>query len=276
MNAIRRHVDRLARRLAEFSRTASGSPALPRVIFLHIPKTAGSSVNAHFKHHLGSTWSGGAVGLNAAAGIKPAALDRARRARFVFGHFGWQTLEAVRGDAFTFTVLRDPAERVVSLYRFARIRNLAAGSGFGPLMDMARNAGFAEFCRSDDSRVRPFIDNAQARTLAAGYLPEECGFDDGEGVLQAARAHLRSLDFVALTATLDRDFAALAKQAHLPPPRAGLHRNASREAGPAPVSVEEARAILAERIALDQALYDFAQALRQESGQAGEQVGHGT
>lgn len=276
MNVFWRRVDRLVRRTAELRRHASGVSPLPRVVFLHIPKTAGSSVNAHFKHHLGSTWSGGAVGLNTAAGITPAALERARRARYVFGHFGWRTLEAVRGNAFAFTVLRDPAARIVSLYRFARMRNLATDSGFEPLMNAARSTGFAEFCRSEDPLVRLFIDNAQARTLAAGYLPEECGIEDAGTMLPAAQAHLQSLDFVALTESLDMDFPALAKRAQLPPPRAGLHRNASGAAEPSTVSLQEARAILGDRIAVDQALYDFARALRREQTGAAEQVNSGS
>jgi hypothetical protein len=266
VSLVPRRLHRFARSVAELTRQATGAPALPRIVFLHIPKTAGSSVNTHFKRHLGSTWSGRAIGLNSAAGIDPARLERARRARFVFGHFGWRTLEAVRGDAFAFTVLRDPAARIVSLYRFARMRDLAAGSGFTPLMEAARGGGFAEFCRSDDPRVRLFIDNAQARTLAAGYLPQECGFQGGAEIVEAAQAHLRSLDFVAFTESLDEDFTALARQAHLPPPRVSLRRNASGGGGPAPAGLEEARAILGERIALDQALYDAARALRQEHG----------
>lgn len=267
MSFLSRRLDRFARRLTEITRPASGAPA--RVVFLHIPKTAGSSVNAHFKHHLGSALSRQAVGLNAAAGIDPARLERARRARFVFGHFGWRTLEAVRGEAFAFTVLREPAARIVSLYRFARKRELPRGSGFAALMEAARGADFAGFCRSDDPRVRPFIDNAQARTLAAGYLPEECGFDDGEAILDQARAHLQALDFVALTETLDDDFAALAAEAGVPPPRAELYRNVG-EGEPAPVGLEEAQAILGERVALDQALYDFARTLRQERERTAE------
>ncbi|HEX2257080.1 MAG TPA: sulfotransferase family 2 domain-containing protein, partial [Afifellaceae bacterium] len=243
-------------------------PAPRRVVFLHIPKTAGSSVNAHFKHHLGSSLSRQAVGLNAAAGIDRRQIERARRARFVFGHFGWQTLEAVRGDGFAFTVLRDPAARVVSLYRFARRRELPHGSGFEALMAAAR-ADFDKFCLSDDPEVRPFIDNAQARTLAAGYMPAESCYANGEAILEQARAHLATLDFVGLTERLDEDFAALTVLAGLPPPRAALQRNVG-DGAPASGSLEEARAILGERIALDQALYDFARALRADGGQARE------
>jgi len=274
VRVLARGRDRLARRVAELARAASGAPAPARIVFLHIPKTAGSSVNAHFKHHLGSAWSGRAVGLNAAAGIDERRLARARRAAFVFGHFGWRTLEAVRGDAFAFTVLREPAERILSLYRFARRRELPPGSGFEPLMEAARSADFAGFCLSDDPRVRPFIENTQARTLAAGYLPEECGFDDGEAILAQARTHVQALDFVALTETLDEDFATLARQAGLPPPCAGLYRNVG-EGGPAAVGLEAARAILGRRIALDEALYGFAQALRAERMEAPEPLRSG-
>jgi hypothetical protein len=260
LSVLARHLDRLARRVAELR--GAGAPA--RFVFLHIPKTAGSSVNAHFKHHLGSSLSRQAVGLNAAAGIDSRALRRARRARFVFGHFGWRTLEEVRGEAFAFTVLRDPAARIISLYRFARRRELPRGSGFEGLMEVARASDFAGFCRSDHPKVRPFIDNAQARTLAAGYLAEERGFDDGEATLELARAHVARLDFVALTETIDADFPVLAALAGLPPPPAGLHRNATGADGGPPVALEVARSILAERIALDQALYDAALALRGE------------
>jgi hypothetical protein len=88
-------------------------------VFLHIPKCAGSSVNLIFERTIGSSRSGRTVLIDDRIDTPEyaAKVARARTARFVGGHFGFETLEKVRGDdAITFTVLRDPFDRIRSTH----------------------------------------------------------------------------------------------------------------------------------------------------------------
>ena len=90
--------------------------------YLHIPKCAGTSINHHLKRHLGSVRSGRAVAINSIDVLRgrsssPAA---ARRARYVAGHCGWDHIADLGDTHLRFTFLRQPAERVLSLYVFCR------------------------------------------------------------------------------------------------------------------------------------------------------------
>src|SRR6056297_791090 len=90
IHPLRRHVTALAQRL----HAAEGRRLCPtRVVFLHLPKTAGSSVNAYFKARLGGSWRGQALTVTDAVLSRPGMVRLAARARFVGGHFGAGALE---------------------------------------------------------------------------------------------------------------------------------------------------------------------------------------
>lgn len=179
-----------------------------RIVFLHIPKCAGSSVNKHFKANIGSGRSGKAVLLNSMTGSAddPVQVARAKAAPFVGGHFGWRTLEAVRGEAFCFTVIREPVARLQSLYRFCR--TLPPGDPAGFPVEAAKRLGFVDFCLSDEPAVRAFVYNAQARTLASDYAPGH----EVEGFAELALEHLGRLDLVIPTERLDEAWPLLAER----------------------------------------------------------------
>jgi hypothetical protein len=89
----------------------------PRIVFLHIPKTAGQSVHALL------------VALFGPENISPARLNEhlvrmtvreLRRYRVTSGHLDWQALDCIPPPRFVFTVLREPLERIVSFYLFMR------------------------------------------------------------------------------------------------------------------------------------------------------------
>src|ERR1044071_10007863 len=90
-----------------------------RVIFLHIPKTAGQSVHESLRR------------LFAPEEICPArenfqllpiSIQELRRYRLFSGHLDWCLLDVVPQPRFTFTVLRRPIERIISFYFFLRGR----------------------------------------------------------------------------------------------------------------------------------------------------------
>lgn len=199
--------ERMLLRLRFRFREATGRRP-PRVVFLHIPKSGGSTLNRHFKWNIGNGRSGRLASLDSMTGCDAAAIARAQRARFVSGHFGWKSLKAVDRDAFRFTVLRDPYERLKSLYRFSRSRPPSLHPVFERVFEAARREPFEAFCLSEEPDVRALVDNAQARALAGDFYPFVSGDSDAIGV--SARRHLDALDLVLDQADLDAGMPLLA------------------------------------------------------------------
>lgn len=101
-------------------------------VFIHIPKTAGSSLSAeldrmrppyhniHRRYFYGDTVTFSRIEDEIAAVIDSGALAEARSCS---GHFTWSLaapLREARPDARAFTFLRDPVKRVISDYRYSR------------------------------------------------------------------------------------------------------------------------------------------------------------
>jgi len=243
----------LRRHLAPLLQTATEARARRlcprRVVFLHIPKTAGSSVNAYFKGRLGASWYGQAITVTDALMADPAARALAGRARFVGGHFGAETLAAIRGAAFAFTVLRDPMERLVSAWRFFQSHRRAELRLPYPTLEAALASG--------DPRVAAAFDNVIARALGAGVG------DDAQAIVARAAETLASLDHVAWQVSFDADFAAILAELGLPTPAVPIRRNvtddparANRKPGEALATVppaDELDEIAGAHVALDRA-----------------------
>jgi hypothetical protein len=88
-----------------------------RIVFLHIPKTAGQTIHSELARLIGND----AVSpirvhtqANTAAGQLPPGY------RLYSGHIDWLALDTVSDPRFVFTVLRDPFERIASFYFFLK------------------------------------------------------------------------------------------------------------------------------------------------------------
>ena len=85
----------------------------PRLVHLHIPKTAGTALRAAFEQQFNGTlrvfshWDEGKFGA-----VDPASYD------FYSGHFGYHTASRLGGDIVT--VFRHPVDRYISVYYFWR------------------------------------------------------------------------------------------------------------------------------------------------------------
>jgi hypothetical protein len=87
------------------------------IVFLHIPKTAGQTVHSELAR---------AVGAKAVSPVRVHTQAETGAAQFppgyrlYSGHLDWDALDTVPALRFTFTVLRDPLERIASFYFFMR------------------------------------------------------------------------------------------------------------------------------------------------------------
>lgn len=104
-------------------------PAHPLWIFLHVPKCGGTTLKAHLERHFTmdeqlvefSNWGRRYRKDRGRAEFADRAPDARARAEVLAGHqldYGIHRLVPGGRDARYFTVVRDPAERCVSLYNF--------------------------------------------------------------------------------------------------------------------------------------------------------------
>lgn len=160
-------------------------PDAPVVLFLHIPKAGGSTLGEYVYNQCRAPGSGGDGPLDAGVayldygfikepeltvpGHVESLLGR-RDLRAVVGHF-WFGLHAHVARPSTYvTILRDPAERVVSLYYYAKLHETMS------LEEFANAPPFRE------------VDNDQTRRIA-GVNPPVGGCT--RETLDAARENLR-------------------------------------------------------------------------------------
>ena len=85
------------------------SPAL----FLHIQKTAGTSIIDLARPHYGLSMTS----HGDCWGYPPQYFDNTP---FVSGHIGYDYARHIMESRYSFTILRDPIERVLSMYYFCR------------------------------------------------------------------------------------------------------------------------------------------------------------
>lgn len=227
-----------------------------RGVFLHIPKCAGSSVHEAFITLLGHPRTGRTAFVDDRS--PEARLKLARGARYVGGHFGGAMLDRVGRDGVSFTFLRDPLDRVISAWRFARTLDRPTALGACETLEQA--------LRSDDPEVLESIDNVIARQLAAAYdyrMALDVPRDEWVG---RAAATLERLTYVGSVAGLSDDLSRIAALMGVGAPLAAARanrtddpdrRNSGARPAPAPVQrTPELVALAAPLIELDTKVID--------------------
>jgi hypothetical protein len=88
-----------------------------RVIFLHLPKTAGQSVHKTLIDLFGPA---SACPARVNEQLLLLSIEQIRQYRVLSGHFDWSLVDCAPEPKFVFTVLREPADRVLSFYFYLR------------------------------------------------------------------------------------------------------------------------------------------------------------
>jgi hypothetical protein len=170
-----------------------------RTIFLHIPKTAGSSINVIFYSLTNKVFG---IGSNNQISLEDACV--------VTGHMSFSFIEKL---VFTdsFTILRNPLDRIVSLYRFGR-SNL---SGWKP-DDPVRHLSFQEWLDSDDPAVVDQIDSYYVRVLTDDL--QEPFENRREKSLQLALERYKNFTYVGDQANLELFLKNMSASLGIPAP----------------------------------------------------------
>lgn len=237
-----------------------------RLIFLHIPKTAGTAITSFLRQQVDE----GEVMpqlLTASHRTHPVWPFVARRYQ-VLGvgmHLDHDQIVALRNGLahelppFLFTVLREPRDRILSQYKEWRFTtDEAIQTARDQVQDAiltARTQPFSAFLQSENPVVLHTLNNLQARLLVGLNIARGLSEDE---LLDRARANLSQYDLIGTTPSCDETVAALADAYGWPIPTGGPpRRHVSRmPAEDLLATTPEDEERIAQASAVDQALWD--------------------
>lgn len=241
-------------------------------IFMHIQKTAGTSIVHIARKHYGNEnvvshgdylagWEGRSLdAIVAARGRSP---DDFHKFAFVSGHFGYDFARALMGGRYSFTFLREPRERILSYYYFCRTRDPREYE----IYELAQGQSLDEFlkCGLQSAALKACIWNNQTWQLANGYGNLNGRrietFGDSE-LLACAVAHLREFSYIGFAENFEADRDRILEALNIEPPKERVVSNAN----PGRPRVEDLPrstvSLLDELTELDRMLYREAQELQ--------------
>ena len=208
-----------------------------RIAFLHIPKTAGQSI-----HH-------SLVNLFPKSKICPArtneqlykySISDLKQYNLFSGHLDWSIVKLTGRFDYSFTVLRDPLDRILSFYFYLRKeaeRLKGAGESVGPGMHAAISLSPEEYFTGGNSGLRLFLDNHYnnfysyyfASGSYSGFAQLSNRFTPGsEELLQYAQLGLQSLDAAYVLSDLNKilhDIGNIANKTLTPLVEANVNRD---------------------------------------------------
>ncbi len=184
---------------------------LKPVVFLHLQKTAGTSITNVAKQYYGThnviSHGDFFLGKNRNQvfddkSFKPR-RDKLEDIPFISGHFGYDFAKQFMADRYSFTFLRDPVERVLSLYFFCKTRDPKQFKVY----DLAQRLSLDEYLALGftDPDIKAHIWNHQVSQLAAGWDATNNMMLTDDALLELAMQHLETFSYVGFTETFDRD-----------------------------------------------------------------------
>ncbi len=245
----------------------SSTPELPceRLYFLHIPKTAGTSLRYWLDDLFAKEdW----LPCDLIEQIHRFDSETINRHRFFSGHFGCKIFDYLDDPIPTVTWLREPLSREISQYQFIRSRydelvEIARNNqqpGWIEYYDLVRSRPLVEICQA--SYFVGYNDNLQTRYLS-GAFPSDVATTVDRAMLEQAKSNLAKLWFVGICEWMAPSIDLLSYQMACPRRRLSTHSNktiASLDDRSATTAVPEQIAIL-EVNRFDVELYDFAKSL---------------
>lgn len=183
----------------------------PRLIFYHLPRTAGSALmyDVLFPHF--SWWRRCHVNYDDKMNVQHRGRDprawpawRRKRIQLVAGHMPFGFAQQFPGPSEYFTFVRDPISRAVSDYYFCR------NNPANPAFTAANKLSLKEFVEADHSYMR----DGQTRWLSnAAYGAR---FASDEAMLEEAMKNLAQISFVGITEQFEVSLQRLCDRYGLP------------------------------------------------------------
>lgn len=223
-------------------------------VFLHIQKTAGTSLVHLAARHYGTE---NIITHGDYVGRPPESLVDIP---FVSGHFGYAYAKSLIKDRVSFTFLREPVERVLSLYYFYRSQD----PNLFPMYRIAHESTLSEFLERglNDPYVRSRIWNNQTWQLAHGYgAPDMRGQSDftPQAQIELAIEHVQEFSFVGLMEEYNDGVRAVTDLLGWSPDATQVCENANKERLTAKDLSDEETSLVNELTGLDKILYQYVQ-----------------
>jgi hypothetical protein len=245
-----------------------------KLVFLHLPKTGGTTLHHHFSAHFDRD----EICPERFSRLHRFTPEELSRYRYFSGHYNFDQVRLIPGPLFVVTVLRDPTERLLSSYYFWRRHTAEAVAKRkldGPAI--ARAGTLVDFLRSTHHEVQDSINNTMTRYLA-GQVNVQADLSyrynaGGPGVpvselevLHRAMGNLLSIDVVGFAGTLHEAYTRVALAYGMPRVAELARLNTRNDAHPdlEPVREEEltreSRAEIERLVFLDRTLFRLARA----------------
>ncbi|MFM7149029.1 MAG: hypothetical protein ACKO23_04225, partial [Gemmataceae bacterium] len=232
--------------------------------FLHIPKTAGCSINQFLINRFPA---GQFCLIHPKAKQDPRDLLPREPVALYSGHANYDFRQFLPPDIQIFTVLRDPVERALSAYYFYRRSTLEALKTFAPGMIPILSMSLGEFVTANPIYGLKVFGNIQVSYFSRPFMHP---FKQRPWIvaedLALAKANLARC-FVGLTEQLDDSLATLSREFGWPIPDVAPSQNVTQKRPKLMDLDAETRNWLEENTALDRELYDFGKQLFREWGQ---------
>ena len=139
------------------------SKTVPRLVFLHVPRTGGTTLH----HHLAAHFAPHEICPERFSRLDKYSPDQLEKWRFFSGHFNADEIRRIPGPLFIVTILRNPIERLLSNYYFwkrQRPETIEKHRLDGPRL--IKGGSLADFLRSNHGGVLDSTNNMMARRLA--------------------------------------------------------------------------------------------------------------
>ncbi len=224
------------------------------LVFVHIPKSAGHTMNSvlrrQYKRSETIDFNTLEKGLDGFANVP---VDERTRARLVRGHVHYGIHRWLPREARYITVLRDPIQRVLSLYSYVRREPRH------PLHDRlaVSGAGLEEFVETGMDRTQ--VENGQTRQIA-GIQDQDPTPDD----LKAALSNLRKFVVVGLMEQFDESLILMKRMLGWRTPYYVRQNVGGGDAAGTRAVSSHALELIRQRNDLDLALYSEARLLFQD------------
>jgi Sulfotransferase family len=134
-----------------------------RLVFVHIPKTGGTTLH----HHFSAFFRPEEICPERFSNLQNYSIDELAQWRFFSGHFNADEIKRIPGPVFIVTVLRNPIERLLSHYYFWKRHSAQYIERLnlrGP--QLTQSGTLAEFLRSTEPAIWTACNNRITRQLA--------------------------------------------------------------------------------------------------------------
>jgi hypothetical protein len=225
------------------------------LIFLHIPKTAGTTLNSIIERQYAppQIFALGERVQESLDSYRRMSTAEKQQYRLITGHMSFGLHEHVPGPSRYFTVLRQPLERCVSFYYF--VQRLSNHYLHEYVYDQSWS--LAQFI---ESGVTIMMDNFQTRLLSGAWDKPAYGACTPDLLAQAKQNLQNHFDVVGLTSEFDRTLLLLRR--HYGWRNISYARQNVTEKRPSVQEIDpQTRRLLLAHNQLDMELYQFTQTL---------------